>query len=101
MDVLDEVGIWGRANDNHVLPDFVFAAQSRIKQRVGFYDPKVPGMSHCQRLIRSALSHYQLKMEEINRPDLHDEWESFRDDAIERALTGLEEELQRQGIQVS
>jgi hypothetical protein len=101
MDVLDEVGIWGRANDNHVLPDFVFAAQSRIKQRVGFYDPKVPGMSHCNRMITASLSHYEFMVEGYDQPHMHEQWKASREEKIEDALTYLEEELQRQGIQVS
>jgi hypothetical protein len=101
MEVLDKVGIWGKANDNHLFPEFAFAAQSQIKQRVGFYDRDVPGMTHCNRMIRSAMSFYQLMMDEIDRPDLHAEWRTSREEKIERALTSLEEELRRQGIRVS
>ena len=101
MNVLDKVGIWGKANDNHLFPEFAFAAQSQIKKRVGFYDPDVPGMTSCNRMIRSAMSFYQFKMDNIDRPDLHDERKINREEAIERALAYLEDELHRQGIQVS
>jgi hypothetical protein len=101
MNVLDEVEVWGKANDNHLFPEFIFAAQSQIKQRIGFYDENVVGMTFCARRIRSAMSLYQLKMDNIERPDRHDAWKASREEAIERALTYLEEELQRQGIQVS
>ena len=101
MKVLDKVGIWKTANDNHVLPDFVFAAQSRIKQRVGSYDPQVIGMRHCHRLICSALSHYKFMMESFNRPDLYDDWKASREESIEKALTSLEDKLHRQGLHMS
>ena len=101
MYVLDKVGIWGKANDNHLFPEFTFAAQSQIKQRVGFYDPDVPGMTFCSRRIRSAMSFYRLMMDNIDRPDLHDDWKVSRKEKIERALIYLEDELHRQGIRVS
>jgi hypothetical protein len=101
MNVLDEVGIWGKANDNHLFPEFAFPAQSIIRDRIGFFDWDVPGMWFCHFMIKDALSYYQLKLDMVERPDLHEKWKADRDETIERALSRLEEELQRQGIQVS
>ena len=101
MDVRSKLKIWATANDDFIFPEYAFPAQSLIRQRVGFFDLDVPGMWHCNMRIRSAMSHYQLKMDNVDRPDLYDDWKTFRKEGIERALTDLEDELQRQGIQVS
>ena len=101
MDVRSKLKIWATANDNFLFPKYAFPAQSLIRQRIGFYDPDVPGMTFCSRRIRDAMSFHRLIMDNIDRPDLHDERKTFRKEGIERALTDLEDELQRQGIQVS
>ena len=101
MDVRSKLKIWTTANDNLLFPEYAFPAQSRIRKRVGFYDPDVPGMTFCSRRIRSAMDFHQFKMDNIDRPDLHDERKINREEAIERALAYLEDELQRQGIQIS
>jgi hypothetical protein len=101
MDVLDEVEIWSTANDNEVLSDYVFTAQSLIRQRVGFFDWKTPWVRHCHTLVSMALDHYQMMMDNIDRPDLHVQWKETRDERIEDALSDLEDRLHQLGIQVS
>jgi hypothetical protein len=101
MDVRSKLKIWKTANDNYEMPGVVFGAQSRIRRRVGFFDPEVPGMDHCNRMICSALSHYRFLVDGYNQPRMHEHWKASREEKIEDALTYLEEVLDRQGIQVS
>ena len=101
MDVRSKLKIWATTNDNYEMPDFVFAAQSRIRKRVGFFDPDVPGMNHCNRMVCSALCHYKFMVDGYDQPHMYAQWKASREERIERALRRLEEVLRRQGIQAS
>ena len=101
MDVRSKLKIWATANDNFLFPDFAFPAQSRIRERIGFFDLDVPGIWHCHFMIKNAMSHYQFMVNGYDQPHMYAQWKASREESIEDALTYLEEVLQRQGIKVS
>jgi hypothetical protein len=67
MVICSQLGMGLPANENHLYPEYAFAAKSLIRQRIGFYEKDVFGIPHCEDRIQSAMfarDHYDLSDEE-------------------------------------